>query len=178
MNTKEAKIAADLFMEARRNKYGAWSPEDVIKVCEELEALGREWGDPLPANDFGMERGKYYITNSKTHYRPQKDEWTIHWNNGNVGRLQFVAQKYYYAVEDEWNEFLKTMRKNSLDYDPLNCHIVYDIENGKKIIDEYKDICEKTRRAMAKKIKAKDLEETRKLLEKLEKEVLDQPVSI
>lgn len=175
MTLTEIKEVAKRFEEIRNTEhytYGAHYPRDVLDACEQLEVLGREWGDPLPSGDFRMYKGtSYHICNSATHYIPGKDQWTIHWDNGNVGRLQFVGNKYYNTVAHEWDEFLRRMREGCVDYDPLNCHIVYDIENGKKIMEEYDDICKETKIAMSKVIKKKQLQEAEKELERLREEI-------
>lgn len=137
MTLDEIKEIANKYESIRMTYYTTY-PKEICDICDKLKALGREWGDKLPSGDFHMYEGKYYITNSKTHYHPAPDEWTIHWDNGNIGRLQFIHGNYYFLVEEEWNAFLERMREGCLDYDPSNCHIVYDIETGKKVMEEYK----------------------------------------
>ena len=155
-------------LDARGRYYGYGNtPNDIISTCEKLKALGYKWGDILPGNHFRMSK-KYYLSNSATQYQPEEDTYYIEWDNGNVGRLQFVSDTYWHYVGDEWEEFLNEMRSyNPVDYDPLNCHIIYGIENGKKVIADYNDICNRTQEKMRQKIRAVQIEQKKKELEKL-----------
>lgn len=143
---------------------------DIIKSCEKLEVMGWEWGHRLEYPHFCIRQG-YYLTNKGTAHESNPSEWYVVWDNGNVGRLQFVTYGYnvYETIEDEWNEFrAKLMSYDPLNYDPLNCCIVYNIENGKRILEDYNDICNATLEKIRKKIAFKELEDARKRVEKLE----------
>ena len=154
---------------SRHYIYGSY-PKDIIATCDKLKVLGFKWGDDLPSGDFRMLK-KYHLTNSATKYQPEDDTYYIEWNNGNVGRLQFVTENYWHAVGDEWDEFLSELRSyNPVDYDPLNCHIIYDVENGKKVIADYNDICNRTKEKMRKKIRSIQIEQKKKEIEKLMEE--------
>lgn len=167
MTIKEAKKITDDYKKLRSEsieyKYYANTADEMMSILAKLEAMGLEWGERLAIpNDFRISKG-YYISNSNTHHKQQDGEWYIEWDNGNVGRLQFVREKYWGLVEDEWQAFrAELMSYNPLDYDHLNCHIIYDIENGKKAMANYKDLCKRTQEAMILKIKeaqVKELEE-------------------
>lgn len=146
---------------------------DILKTCEILEILGWEWGHQVQYNDFRITQD-YYISpsNQAKKYKPQKDEWFIVWDNGNIGRLQFVADKYWYAVEDEWKDFRqKLMAYEPLDYDLRNDQMIYSIENGKKLLEDYEKICNETRETMRAKIKQVEMKEAKDKYEKLLKEM-------
>ena len=143
------------------------SPDGIIEACNKLKVLGLNWGDRLPRGDFRMRKG-YHITNSETNYKPDKETYYIEWDNGNIGRLQFVSEMYWYLVSDEWDSFLNEMKSyNPVDYDPLNCHIVYDIENGKRVMADYKGICDRAKEKMMKKVRLAEIEKKKAELEKL-----------
>ena len=143
------------------------SPTDYIETAKKLKALGWEWGHRLNYDHFRI-RENYYITNSATHYKPKKGEYFIEWDNGNVGAYQFVGDFGYPLVQDEFKEFeQKLMSYNPVDYDPYNCHIVYDVENGKRLIEDYPQLLIETKAKMQKKIKAAELEQAKKKYEKL-----------
>lgn len=75
----------------RREGYGN-TPSELIYAAEKLKALGLEWGDRIQYRDFRI-RKNYYITNSATGYKPNKEEFYIEWDNGNVGRLQYICKE-------------------------------------------------------------------------------------
>lgn len=172
MTIKEAKqITEDydnLYKENYKYGYYAHTVNEMKSILTKLEVMGLEWGDSLVIpNHFRLTKG-YYLTNSKTHYKEQDDEWYIQWDNGNIGRLQFISEKYYAFVEDEWEAFkAELLSYNPLDYDPLNNHIIYDIENGKKVMANYKDICKRTQEAMNAKVKEAQIKEMEEQLAKL-----------
>lgn len=151
-------------------KYGygySRDPLTILQTCDKMKVLGIDWGEALNIpSDFTMCQ-QYWLTNSATRYKPEKDSWHIEWDNGNVGRLQFVHENYWYVVQEEWDEFLREMRDNALDYDPMNCHIIYDIENGKKAMEGYRDLCKRTQEAMNKKVKAEQIRRKQEELAKL-----------
>lgn len=167
-NIEALTKAKEIIEEGGKLGYG-YDLNSIIEICDKLKAFGYNWGDKWRVPyDFRV-RKNYYITNSATHYKQDKEKYYVEWDNGNVGRLQFVSWDYYEAVIDEWNEFLDTLKSyNPVDYDPLNCHIIYDVENGKKVMADYDRICEKTRKKINKKIEKIRIEELKKQLEELE----------
>lgn len=114
---------------------------------------------------------KYYLTNSATQYQQNGKDSIVIWNES-CGRLAFVRDKYWWDIEDEWNELMAVLRSyNPFDYDSLNNTYLYDIENGKKLINDYDEILKSFRKKVDKKIKAVDLANKRKELERLQKEL-------
>lgn len=176
MTTKEARKICEEYIQLRRNmRYGyGYEAEQIITSCDILDAMGWEFGHQLSYGDFRIRKG-YYITNNGTRHKPNNDEWYVEWDNGNVGRLQFVRNEWYGYVGDEWDNFIKElMSYNPINYDPLNCHIIYDVENGKRILEDYKDICKRTREAIEKKLKQAKVDKAKKELERLIKEQNDE----
>lgn len=154
--------------EAQGFRYNTQYSDSLLTSCQKLKAMGLEWGDKIDIPYHFILTRKYYLTNSKTHYKSAKDEWFVVWDNGNVGRLQFVSDKYWSLVGEEWRDFYNEMLSFSpLDYDPLNDHIIYNIENGKKAMANYKDLCKRTQEAMNKKIKEAQVKELEEQLAKL-----------
>lgn len=146
--------------------YGLYETE-IIETCDKLEALGRKWGEAVCPRDFRVVKG-YDICNSSTGYQPKDDTWYVVWDNGNIGRLQFVRNEYYSCVQNEWEEFKnRLLSYNPLDYDKLNDVIVYDLENGKRLMADYKQICEETSAKMKDKIKRVQLKEAKEKYERL-----------
>lgn len=172
MNAKEAKDICQRFLELRktlRYDYG-FNAEDIIHNCDILEAMGWEFGHQIRYPDFRIRKG-YYITNNGTGHKSNNDEWYVEWDNGNVGRLQFVSSEWLGYVGEEWENFKKElMSYNPVNYDPMNCHIIYDVENGKRVLENYQDICKRTREAIEKKLKQARIEKAKSELERLIKE--------
>lgn len=147
---------------------------DLLCACQKLKVMGLNWGDKLNIPYHFRITNEYYLTSSATHYKPSREKYYIVWDNGNIGRLQFIHIDYYCYVNEEWENFLSEMRSyNPVDYDPLNCSIVYDIENGKRVIADYKAICERTRKLMEIKVKKAKIEKMEKELEKLKELTCD-----
>lgn len=146
--------------------YGNYSI-DYLEACKKLKVLGFEWGDNIKFDDFEIIKG-YYITNPTTNFQGDKDRYYIHWDNGNIGRLMFVTQEYWFLVEEEWTEFNNILKSYApLDWDEYNCHMIFDVEHGKKLISDYKDIKKKIYDKMKVKIKQIELEKAKKEYEKL-----------
>jgi hypothetical protein len=160
------KICRD-YQELYNNRpYGyGYYPSELIETCERLKAFGVEWGDTLTCNDFKITKGDYYITNSATKYKPDPDAYYVHWDNGNIGQLQFVNRHIF---TDGFNEFLEKLRSyNPVDWDPYNCHIVYDVENGKKVMADYPQIFDETRKKANEVMRQERIKELEYEMEKL-----------
>ena len=174
MNLKEAtKICNEYYNLTRNNVYGTYAPYEMMSVCEKLAALGLEWGDPINYEDFYICKGNdYHLSNSATHYKFDKNTYYIHWDNGNIGKYQFVGDFGYHLIDDEWNEFKEIlMSYKPLDYDSYNCHIIYDVENGKRLIKDYKDICKRVKEKVAKKVKEAQIQKKLKEIDALKKQL-------
>lgn len=111
---------------------------------------------------------RYYLINSATNYQQNYEDTLVVWTES-CGKYMFVDKsKYLPIIEDEWNEFIDILKSyNPLDYDEINDAYIYDVENGKKLINDYNEIVENIREKINKKIKKNELEEKKKELEKL-----------
>lgn len=156
----------------KESPYSAYTAHDLLEICDKMKALGLEWGDKFNIpTDFRMTK-RYYLTNSATHYQPADNTYYIEWDNGNVGRLQFVSLEYYGDIEPEWNEFLSKLKSyNPVDYDPLNCHMIFNIKDGKNLMRDYKKICDEICSNIDKKLKLKRLIKMQKEVEELQKDL-------
>lgn len=114
---------------------------------------------------------KYRLTNSCTGYQQDREETLVIWRAVS-GRLDFTSGRYWHDIEDEWQEFMNVLKSyEPLDYDWRNNVYVYDVEHGKKLIEDYDKILSDFKTKINKKIAKAQLEEKRKQFEKLRKEL-------
>ena len=114
---------------------------------------------------------KYHLVNSNTHYIQNGVDTIIIWHES-CGRLAFVDDAYWYTIDDEWKEFMKTLLSyEPLDWDELNNTYIFDVENGKRLIEDYKQILNEFLDKCHVRIKQYQLEQKRKELERLQKEL-------
>lgn len=140
--------ASDIKKELNMTGY---SDREILEICELWEAMGWKPGHKHTFMDFRIHKG-YYIVNNGTGHEADQNEWYVEWDNGNIGRYQFASGDMYDHIEEEWEAFRKKMMSYSpINYDPCNCHIIYDVENGKKVLEDYKSICDETRENVARK---------------------------
>lgn len=119
-----------------------------------------------------IKAGKNFrISNSSINYEYNGIDTLVVWSES-CGRLAFVDDKYWYNVEDEWNDFQDILLSyNPLDYDTVNCRYIYNITQGKKLINDYPQIIEEFETKLKNKIKLIDIEHKQKELERLQKEL-------
>lgn len=116
---------------------------------------------------------KYNLTNRKTNYKPNGKDTIIIWSEPS-GSLAFVDNEYWWniEIEDEWEEFINVLKSyNPLDYDEINNDYIYDLKNGKRLIEDYEKIIDDFIKKANKKIKQVELEKKKKQLELLQKEL-------
>lgn len=154
------------FEKSRPFGYG-YHHYELLSTCKKLKALGLEWGDNLNYKDFRIVKDTY-ITNSTTKYKFQDDTYYIHWDSGNVGAYLFVhGTNEYDAIQEEYKEFKdRLMQYNPVDYDDFNDHMIFDIENGKKLLNDYESIVKEIREKVKLKLKKCRLEKAKKEYEK------------
>lgn len=170
MNLDERiKLIETYKSECRTNvPYGyGYNENELLSTCKKLKALDLEWGDKISFDDFRITQG-VYISNSSTGYEYDSKSYYIHWDNGNIGAYQFVSgDDMYRAIQYEYKEFKeKLMSYNPIDWDDFNDHIVFDVENGKKVIADYKEIVKETREKIQIKSKIYKAEQTKLEYEK------------
>lgn len=88
------------------------------------------------------------------------------------GALNFVDVPYWEATVEEYNEFEQALIAHKpLDYDLLNHMFVYDIETGRKVIQDYPAIKTELMEKCKKKIKEVDIENDKRRLEELKQKL-------
>ena len=158
------------------NDYKAKENLLLCKYAEELEIDLKGYYPKMEHDNFLISNQimacKYYnLTNSKTNYKFNKEDTIIVWRES-CGKLAFAEGEYYWTIDDEWNYFKDILKSyNPVDYDEYNDVYVYDLENGKKLINDYDEIIKDFKNKINKKIenvklKAKELE-----FERLKKEL-------
>ena len=114
---------------------------------------------------------RYSLANSATNYKHNQEDTIIIWHESS-GKLAFVDNEYWWDIDDEWKEFMDILKSyNPLDYDEINCEYIYDIEHGKKLINDYEKIVQDFKKKANKKIKEVELKNKKKQLERLQKEL-------
>lgn len=115
---------------------------------------------------------KGYCLNSTTNYEQNFKDTIVVWKES-CGRYMFIDKNEHWSlIEDEWNELTNILKSyNPLDYDKMDDIYIYDVENGKKLIDDYDEIIKGIREKVDKKIKNSELEKKKRELEKLIKEL-------
>lgn len=151
-----------------------------LLLCEYSDEIGVELGNRYyPKIEYGyfvinnqIKAGKYYhLTNTTTSYEQNKQDTIIIWDEP-CGRLAFVKDIYWNSIDEEWAEFMEVLKSyNPLDYDPLNNVYIYDLQNGKRLIEDYENIKSDFIEKVEKKIKYADIERKKRELEKLQAEI-------
>lgn len=115
---------------------------------------------------------RYYLTNRTTNYQQNFGDTIVVWKES-CGRYMFIDRnEHWYIIEDEWNELISILKSyNPLDYDEVNDVYIYDVENGKKLINDYDEIIKRIKDKVDKKIKNSELKKKKRELEKLIKEL-------
>lgn len=151
-----------------------------LLMCEYADELGIELtGGYYPRVEYGylvvnrqIKAGKNYrLTNSTTKHEQNGIDTIVIWS-ASCGRLDFVDEQYWYSIEDEWKEFINILKSyNPIDYDEINNNYIYDLENGKKLINDYEELLEIFSEKIKRKINEVDTAKKREQLEKLKKEL-------
>lgn len=114
---------------------------------------------------------EYQLANSHTGYHQNKEEILVIWSEP-CGRLAFVNDRYYWAINNEWSEFMNILKSyEPLDYDPTNNTYIYDIEHGKKLIADYKNIVSNFEEKLHSKINEILIQDKREQLKQLQEEL-------
>lgn len=114
---------------------------------------------------------KYNLTNTTTNHKQNGEDTIIIWSES-CGRLAFVDEKYWHGITDEWEEFKNILKSyNPIDYDEINNNYIYDLENGKKLIKDHKDIMDNFKEKISKKINEIIFEKKKEEFERLKKEL-------
>lgn len=156
------------------------SANNNLTLCEYADELGIELNSGYyPRMEYGyfvinsqIKLGKkYHLTNSATQYKQNGEDTLVIWSES-CGRLAFVSDKYWWDIEDEWQEFMDVLKSyDPLDYDALNNTYIYDLEHGKRLIQDYSKIVTAFMKKVTKKIKDVDFANKKKQFERLKKEL-------
>ena len=151
-----------------------------LLLCEYANELGMELKNSYyPRIEYGyfvvnsqIKVGKkYHLTNSTTKYEQNGQDNIVIWNEP-CGRLAFVDRDYWYDIENEWKDFMDVLKSyNPLDYDEINNNYIYDVEHGKKLINDYDKIVHDFMDKVNKKVKEVQFANKKKELERLQKEL-------
>lgn len=151
-----------------------------LLMCEYADELGIEVKDGYYSRiEYGyfvvngqIKVGKkYYLTNSATKYNQNGKDSIVIWSES-CGRLAFVSDRYWWDIEYEWRDFMNILKSyEPLDYDDINNSYIYDIEHGKKLINDYDKIVHDFMNKVNKKIKEVDIASKKKEFERLRKEL-------
>ena len=151
-----------------------------LLLCEYADELDIELkGGYYPRIEYGycvinyqIKVGKKYsLTNSTTKYKHNGNDSIVIWNEPS-GRLAFVNSDYYCDVDDEWGAFKNIlMSYNPIDYDEINNVYIYDLKNGKRLINDYENIVKDLQKQIDKKVKEVMIENKKKEIERLQKEL-------
>lgn len=154
--------------------------EKNLLLCEYAEELNMELTDGYyPRIEYGyfvvnlqIKVGKTYnLTNSATKYKHNETDSIVIWSESR-GRLAFVGDAYWWDVGNEWENFMSVLKSyNPLDYDEINNNYIYDVEHGKKLINDYDEIVRDFMEKVNKKVKEVQLANKKKELEQLAKEL-------
>jgi hypothetical protein len=154
------------------------SARNNLLLCEYADELGIElsyhnriqYGFFI-INDQIQAGKKYCLTNSKTQYQQNGQDTLVIWR-ASCGRLEFVNNKYWFDIEAEWCDLMNVLKSyEPLDYDELNNTYLYDLEHGKKLINDYGKIIQDFEKKVDLKIKEVELANKKKELERLQKEL-------
>ena len=151
-----------------------------LLMCEYADELGIELnGGYYPRVEYGylvinrqIKVGKKYcLINSTTKHEQNGIDTIVIWS-ASCGRLDFVDGQYWYSIEDEWKEFMNILKSyNPIDYDEINNDYIYDLENGKRLINDYEELLEVFNEKIKHKINEVKTAKKREQLEKLKKEL-------
>lgn len=174
---KEKIAAIKEYLKYFPNDYYA---RNNLSLCEYADVLDIELKSGYyPRMEYGyfvinsqIKVGKEYrLTNSATHYEQNGIDSIVIWSES-CGRLAFVSDKYWWDIESEWNDFMDVlMSYNPLDYDRINNNYIYDLENGKRLINDYDKIVKDFMDKVNKKIKEVEFANKKKELERLQREL-------
>ena len=154
------EYATELGIEVEFNEYGSCYPYKMeygkFKVNEQISAVKR-----------------YSLTNSTTKYVQNGEDTLIMWS-ASCGRLDFVSEKYWYKIEDEWQAFINIIKSyEPLDWDSINNCYIFSLRQGQKLITDYKSILEDFKKTISARIKAVKIEEKKRQIELLQKELAE-----
>ncbi len=152
------------------------SANHLLEMIDQWIKMDVEWGYRVP-DDFALVKGDqlnmYFAKMRCTkNYKFKSNEYYIRWDNGNVGPYQFVNGSEGYKVAlPAYKEFKERLRSyNVLEEDMLNDYMVFSIEDGKRLMDDYKAIKNETGEKISKAWKQYRYEQAKAMVAEMEKE--------
>ena len=125
-------------------------------------------GNKYCVNDQIFLGKNYDLSNHSTDFVSNGAEMLVIWR-ADAGRCDFCLSEYWHNIDEEWQWFNSILKSyNPLDYDEINSTYLYNLENGKKLIDDYLEIKHKLNEKLREKIKKVQIEKKKKELEMLE----------
>ena len=152
------------------------NPAVLLEHIDKLIVLDAPLDYRIP-DDFklvlGSEiRGRYKDRNTTTNYKFKPNKYYIQWSNGNIGPYQFCYDTMYSIALPHYQAFKERLRSyNPVDEDPLNDYMAFTVEDGKRLMADYKQLCDETKAIIEKAIKAELLKRKQAEIEKLKSEL-------
>lgn len=148
----------------------------LLELIDQWILMDVEWGFRMP-DDFRLVKGEQlnlYLTQRQCakNYKFKATDYYIRWDNGNVGAYQFAHDSESYRVaQPAYKEFKERLRSyNVLEEDMLNDYMVFSIEDGKRLMDDYKAIKNETFEKISKAWKQYRYEQAKAMVAEMEKE--------
>lgn len=151
-----------------------------INLCRYAQELGIKLNgsyyprmdyDRFVINDLLYATKRCNLSNHATSFVPNEEDTLVIWY-ASCGRLDFVGDDYWHAIEKEWKWLHDKLKEyNPLDYDEINNKYIFDVENGKRLIEDYAKITDELKTMLKKKILVVETEKKKRELERLQKEL-------
>ena len=149
----------------------------LLELIDQWIRMDVQWGFQMPS-DFRLTTGdklNSYFSRMRgaKNYKFTSNEYYIQWDNGNVGAYQFVHDgDSYHAAQPAYKEFKERLRSyNVLEEDALNDFMVFSVEDGKRLITDYKTLKNETMEKISTALKMYRYEKAKADLAQLESEV-------
>lgn len=172
--------AAETYLKYFPEDFNAKNNLKLYQYCKELELIPNDNYYPHISGYGRIEINNCItaskltgdiITNSATNYTFDDSELYISWDSP-CGRLNYVNEEFWHKIDAEWEELMNIFKSyKPLDYDLMNNHFIFDVENGKKFINDYDEIIKIFKNKINIKIKAIQLEKKKQEIEKLKAEI-------
>jgi hypothetical protein len=148
----------------------------LLELIDQWIKMDVEWGYRIP-DDFALVKGeqlnlRFAKSRCAKNYKFNANDYYIRWDNGNVGAFQFAHDSESYRVaQPAYKEFKERLRSyNVLEEDMLNDYMVFSIEDGKLLMNDYKAITNETDEKISKAWKQYRYEQAKAMVAEMEKE--------
>lgn len=148
----------------------------LLELIDQWIKMDVEWGYRMP-DDFALVKGeqlnlRFAKSRCAKNYKFNANDYYIRWDNGNVGAFQFAHDSEGYRIaQPAYKEFKERLRSyNVLEEDMLNDYMVFSIEDGKRLMNDYKAITNETYEKFSKAWKQYRYEQAKAMVAEMEKE--------